>query len=44
MQKREAEALNQLTVQEFTEIFSEQVQDKMSELGFYVEDGRIYIK
>lgn len=44
MQKKEAETLNQLTVQEFTETYSEALQDKMSELGYYVEDGRIYIK
>ena len=36
--------LNELTVEEFLEIFSESLQDRMSELGFYVKDGRICIK
>lgn len=43
MQKRDVEALNELTVEQFTEIFSGMLQDRMSELGFYVEDGRICI-
>lgn len=35
--------LNELTVEEFLEIYSESVQDRMSELGYYVSDGFIYI-
>ena len=35
--------LNELTVEEFLETYSENIQDRMSELGYYVEDGLIYI-
>ena len=35
--------LNELTVEDFLGIFSESIQDKMSELGYYVQDGLIYI-
>ena len=34
--------LNELTVEVFIEIYSESIQNKMSELGYYVEDGLIY--
>lgn len=44
MCKREVEQLNNLTVEEFTEIFSLSLMDKMSELGFFVENGKIYIQ
>lgn len=36
-------ALNELTVDEFLSIFSESLQDRMSELGYYVKDGLICI-
>lgn len=35
--------LNELTVEEFLETYSEQLQDRMSELGYYVEAGLIHI-
>ena len=35
--------LNDLTVEEFLETYSETIQDRMSELGYYVKDGLIYI-
>ena len=35
--------LNELTVEEFLEIYSESVQYRMSELGYYVQDGLICI-
>lgn len=35
--------LNDLTVEEFLETYSEQLQDRMSELGYYVKDGHICI-
>ena len=35
--------LNGLTVEEFLETYSDQLQDKMSELGYYVQDGLICI-
>lgn len=35
--------LNELTVGEFLEIYSEKLQDRMSELGYYVQDGMIHI-
>lgn len=35
--------LNELTVEEFLEIYSESIQDIMSDLGYYVQDGIIYI-
>ena len=34
--------LNELTVEQFLEIYSESIQYKMAELGYYVEDGLIY--
>ena len=34
--------LNELTVEEFLEIYSESIQNKMSELGYYIENGLIY--
>ena len=36
-------ALNELTVEEFLEMFSESIQDRMSDLGYYVSDGLICI-
>ena len=35
--------LNELTVEEFLETYSENIQDRMSELGYYVSDGLICI-
>ena len=35
--------LNNLTVEEFLETYSETIQDRMSELGYYVQDGFICI-
>lgn len=35
--------LNELTVEEFLETYSEIIQDRMSELGYYVSDGLICI-
>ena len=35
--------LNELTVEEFLETYSESLQNKMSELGYYVQDGLICI-
>ena len=35
--------LNDLTVEEFLEIYSESVQERMSEVGYYVKDGLICI-
>ena len=35
--------LNNLTVEEFLETYSEDIQDRMSELGYYVQDGLICI-
>ena len=35
--------LNELTVEEFLETYSENIQDRMSELGYYVQDGLICI-
>ena len=35
--------LNDLTVEEFLEIYSENMQEKMSDLGYYVKDGLICI-
>lgn len=40
---RNYSVLNDLTVEEFLEIFSESIQDRMSELGYYVQDGLICI-
>ena len=39
---RVCSVLNELTVEDFLGIFSEIIQNKMSELGYYVEDGLIY--
>ena len=36
--------LNNLTVEEFLEIYSNIIQERMSELGYYVKDGLIYIE
>ena len=36
--------LNDLTVEEFLEIYSMIIQERMSELGYYVKDGLIYIE
>ena len=41
--KRICNVLNELTVEEFLEIYSESIQDRMSNLGYYVSDGLIYI-
>ena len=35
--------LNELTVEEFLETYSENIQIRMSELGYYVQDGLICI-
>ena len=35
--------LNELTVEEFLQIYSESIQDRMSNLGYYVQDGLICI-
>ena len=35
--------LNELTVEEFLEIYSERIQNRMAELGYYVQDGLICI-
>ena len=35
--------LNDLTVEEFLETYSDTIQDIMSELGYYVQDGLICI-
>ena len=40
--ERICSVLNELTVEYFLGIFSEIIQDRMSELGYYVEDGLIY--
>ena len=40
---RKYSVLNDLTVEEFLEIFSESIQDRMSKLGYYVQDGLICI-
>lgn len=40
--RRFCSALNELTVEEFLETYSERIQDKMSELdSYYVENGQI---
>ena len=43
MEMKICSTINELTVEEFLEIYSERVQDRMSELGYYVSDGFIYI-
>ena len=35
--------LNELTVEEFLEIYSETIQGRMAEMGYYVQDGLICI-
>ena len=35
--------LNELTVEEFLETYSNSIQERMSELGYYVQDGLICI-
>lgn len=35
--------LNDLTVEEFLETYSDTIQDRMSEIGYYVQDGLICI-
>ena len=40
---RNYSVLNDLTVEEFLEIFSESIQDRMSKLGYYVQNGLICI-
>lgn len=35
--------LNELTVEEFLETYSKSIQERMSELGYYVQDGLICI-
>ena len=35
--------LNDLTVEEFLETYSETIQDRMSDPGYYVSDGLICI-
>ena len=35
--------LNELTVEEFLETYSETIQERMSEVGYYVKDGLICI-
>ena len=41
--ERICNVLNELTVEEFLEIHSESIQDRMSNLGYYVSDGLICI-
>lgn len=43
MEKKVCSAINELTVEEFLEIYSDSIQDRMSKIGYYVEDGLIYI-
>ena len=40
---RVCNVLNELTVEEFLETYSERIQERMSELGYYVQDGLICI-
>ena len=35
--------LNELTVEEFLETYSESIQERVSEVGYYVKDGLICI-
>lgn len=35
--------LNDLTVEEFLDTYSDKLQERMSELGYYVKDGLICI-
>lgn len=41
--ERICNVLNELTVEEFLETYSESIQDRMSELGYYVQNGFICI-
>ena len=41
--ERICNVLNELTVEEFLETYSENMQRIMSELGYYVKDGLICI-
>lgn len=41
---RIVKVLNELTVEQFLEIFSESLQERMSEIGYFVENGLIYIE
>ena len=41
--ERICNVLNDLTVEEFLEIYSENLQRRMSEIGYYVKDGLICI-
>lgn len=43
MEKKVLSTINGLTVEEFLEMYSESIQDKMSVIGYYVSDGYIYI-
>ena len=40
---RISNVLNELTVEEFLEIYPENIQGIMSEIGYYVDNGLIYI-
>ena len=41
--ERICNVLNELTVEEFLETYSDIIQRRMSELGYYVKDGLICI-
>ena len=41
--ERICNVLNELTVEEFLETYSESIQNRMAELGYYVKDGLICI-
>ena len=41
--ERISRVLNRLTVEEFLEIYPENIQGIMSEIGYYVDNGLIYI-
>ena len=41
--RRICNVLNELTVEEFLETYSESIQERMSEVGYYVKDGLICI-
>ena len=41
--ERICNVLNELTVEEFLETYSENIQRRMSALGYYVKDGLIRI-
>ena len=43
MEQKVCSKLNELTVEEFLAIYSESMLDRMSELGYYVQDGLICI-